>query len=96
MAQSQKFPQKPSPSSSSTDLPTKISREKTQQNSNLAHPQQVPGGSGLNPNGAAPRRREKKEKDKDKEFDIIKRLQQICTDADPTQLYRSLVKIGAG
>ena len=46
--------------------------------------------------GATPRRREKKEKDKDKEADIVKRLQAICTDADPTRLYRNLVKIGAG
>jgi p21-activated kinase 1 len=45
---------------------------------------------------ATPRRREKKEKDKDKEIDIVKRLQQICTDADPTKLYRNLVKIGQG
>ncbi|KAI0695360.1 kinase-like domain-containing protein [Cerioporus squamosus] len=46
--------------------------------------------------GATPRRREKKEKDIAKEADIVKRLQQICTDADPTKLYRNLVKIGAG
>ena len=46
--------------------------------------------------GATPRRREKKEKDAAKEADIVKRLQQICTDADPTKLYRNLVKIGAG
>ncbi|PCH36234.1 Pkinase-domain-containing protein [Wolfiporia cocos MD-104 SS10] len=46
--------------------------------------------------GATPRRREKKEKDKDKEADIVKRLQAICTDADPTKLYRNLIKIGAG
>ncbi len=45
---------------------------------------------------ATPRRREKKEKDVAKEADIVKRLQQICTDADPTKLYRSLIKIGAG
>jgi p21-activated kinase 1 len=44
--------------------------------------------------GATPRRREKK--DKDKEADIVKRLQAICTDADPTRLYRNLVKIGQG
>jgi p21-activated kinase 1 len=43
---------------------------------------------------ATPRRREKK--GGDKEDDIIKRLQQICTDADPTKLYRNLVKIGQG
>lgn len=45
---------------------------------------------------ATPRRREKKEKDKANEADIVKRLQQICTDADPTRLYRNLVKIGQG
>ena len=44
---------------------------------------------------ATPGRREKK-KDKANHADIIKRLQQICTDADPTQLYRNLVKIGQG
>ena len=44
---------------------------------------------------ATPRRREKKG-DKEKEADIVKRLQAICTDADPTKLYRNLVKIGAG
>ncbi|KAH8833026.1 STE/STE20/PAKA protein kinase [Flagelloscypha sp. PMI_526] len=45
---------------------------------------------------ATPRRREKKPIDKDKEEDIVKRLQAICTDADPTKLYRNLVKIGQG
>ncbi|KDQ26689.1 hypothetical protein PLEOSDRAFT_1057192 [Pleurotus ostreatus PC15] len=44
---------------------------------------------------ATPRRREKKV-DKAKEEDIVKRLQMICTDADPTKLYRNLVKIGQG
>jgi p21-activated kinase 1 len=43
---------------------------------------------------ATPRRREKK--DSAKEADIVKRLQAICTDADPTRLYRNLVKIGQG
>jgi p21-activated kinase 1 len=44
---------------------------------------------------ASPRQQEKKGGG-DKEDDIIKRLQQICTDADPTKLYRNLVKIGQG
>jgi p21-activated kinase 1 len=47
-------------------------------------------------NAATPRKREKKDKDKAKDDDVIRRLQQICTDADPTKLYRNLVKIGAG
>ncbi|KAG9103494.1 signal transducing kinase of the PAK [Ceratobasidium sp. 370] len=53
------------------------------------------GGSGVAPPGASatPRRREKKDKG---DQDIVKRLQAICTDADPTRLYRNLVKIGQG
>ncbi|KAK0527281.1 hypothetical protein OC842_004923 [Tilletia horrida] len=43
----------------------------------------------------APRRRETK-KSAIKDSDVIARLQAICTDADPTKLYRNLVKIGQG
>ena len=46
--------------------------------------------------GATPRQREKKKEDKSNDTDEVKRLQQICTDADPTLLYRNLVKIGQG
>ncbi|KAG8974583.1 signal transducing kinase of the PAK [Tulasnella sp. 425] len=42
---------------------------------------------------ATPRRREKPKAD---EGDIVKRLKAICTDADPTRLYRNLIKIGQG
>lgn len=45
--------------------------------------------------GATPRRRETK-KNAMKDSDVVARLQAICTDADPTKLYRNLVKIGAG
>ena len=31
-----------------------------------------------------------------KDEDVVRRLQQICTDADPTKLYRNLVRIGQG
>ncbi|GAA5998608.1 STE20 family serine/threonine-protein kinase [Rhodotorula paludigena] len=48
-----------------------------------------PGGP-----GAHPRRREPKKGNKD--GDIVERLKAICTDADPTKLYRNLVKIGQG
>jgi p21-activated kinase 1 len=41
-------------------------------------------------------RYEKKKEDKANDADMVKRLQQICTDADPTRLYRNLVKIGQG
>ncbi|KAH7335403.1 kinase-like domain-containing protein [Rhizoctonia solani] len=59
-------------------------------------PDKAPGtASGVAPPGssATPRRREKKDKS---DGDIVKRLQAICTDADPTRLYRNLVKIGQG
>jgi p21-activated kinase 1 len=46
--------------------------------------------------GAVPRRREKKKEDKANDADIVKRLQQICSDGDPRRLYRNLVKIGQG
>ncbi|GAA5841947.1 hypothetical protein JCM9279_003166 [Rhodotorula babjevae] len=49
-----------------------------------------PGGPGTHP-----RRREPKNR-AGKEGDIVQRLQAICTDADPTKLYRNLVKIGQG
>lgn len=45
--------------------------------------------------GAVPRRRETK-KSAIKDSDVIAKLQAICTDADPTKLYRSLQKIGQG
>jgi p21-activated kinase 1 len=78
----------PPSNNSSTDLKA---HQKSKQTTHQAHNKP---GTGLNPPGAAPRRREKKDKDDD--FDIVKRLQQICTAADPTRLYRNLVKIGAG
>ncbi|KAI0299259.1 kinase-like domain-containing protein [Russula brevipes] len=46
--------------------------------------------------GTTPRRYEKTKEDKANDADIVKRLQQICTDADPTQLYFRIVKIGQG
>ena len=46
--------------------------------------------------GAAPRRREKKKGNKANDADLMKRLQGICRDADPTRSYRNLVKIGQG
>jgi len=84
---------KPSPGNSSTDLPLK---SQSNSSSTPKAPHQQPVQSLAKVSGVAtPRRREKKV-DRAKEQDIIKRLQQICTDADPTKLYRSLVKIGQG
>ena len=41
-------------------------------------------------------KKEKEERIDDADVDTVKRLQQICTNADPTQLYRNLVKIKRG
>lgn len=97
---------KQSPGSSSSDLPLKQSQPSasspatvTRERSDLRaqdHPLSPAASSLAKVSGVAtPRRREKKV-DKNKEEDIVKRLQKICTDADPTRLYRNLVKIGQG
>ncbi|GAA6017315.1 hypothetical protein JCM11491_000626 [Sporobolomyces phaffii] len=52
-------------------------------------PSIAPGGP-----GNQPRRREPKHKKE--AADVVERLKAICTDADPTKLYRNLVKIGQG
>jgi p21-activated kinase 1 len=46
--------------------------------------------------GATPRRREKKKGNKANDAELMKRLQGICRDGDPTQSYHNLVKIGQG
>ncbi|KIK61742.1 hypothetical protein GYMLUDRAFT_73249 [Collybiopsis luxurians FD-317 M1] len=94
---------KASPGSSSTDLPLKTPQPhrdaprpaegRQQQPAPSPAAQQLAKAAG---GVATPRRREKKPADKEKEEDIVRRLQQICTDADPTRLYRNLVKIGQG
>lgn len=50
---------------------------------------------GKPPPGATPRRRDTK-KSGMKDHEVIEKLKTICTDADPTKLYRDFEKIGAG
>lgn len=45
---------------------------------------------------AISQRREKEKEASSNDAELIGRLRQICTDADPTQLYRNLVKINQG
>lgn len=57
------------------------------------------GSLASKPSHAAPtaKLREKKvDKDAVSSQEVIRRLKAICTDADPTKLYRNLVKIGQG
>ncbi|CAK5267802.1 unnamed protein product [Mycena citricolor] len=85
---------KASPGSSANDLPLRTTAPRA------APAAPSPAAASLAKASAAgaatPRRREKKPADKDKDADVVRRLQAICTDADPTRLYRSLVKIGQG
>ncbi|KAI0272405.1 kinase-like domain-containing protein [Gloeopeniophorella convolvens] len=96
-----------SPSSSATDLAPKASSPPAAASAPVAERRAPQPPTAPQPSAAAsslakaagvatPRRREKKKEDKANEADIVKRLQQICTDADPTRLYRNLVKIGQG
>lgn len=85
-------PAKASPSSSTTDLTKTSSR---QQPAGSA-PQSAASASVSKAAAAGVATPRRKKGDKDKEADIVKRLQAICTPADPTKLYRNLVKIGAG
>ncbi|KAJ7180683.1 STE/STE20/PAKA protein kinase [Mycena filopes] len=87
---------KPSPGSSSSDLPLRAQAPRAAPGPPSAAAASLAKAAGAAPGSATPRRREKKPADKDKDGDIVRRLQQICTDADPTRLYRSLVKIGQG
>ncbi|KAG6890109.1 Serine/threonine-protein kinase smu1 [Termitomyces sp. Mi166 len=102
-SQVQPKPLKSSPGSSQTDLPLRASPQLPQQQlrdgqQRPAPPPPSPAATSLakTPGVATPRRREKKPTDKSKDEDIVRRLRQICTDADPTRLYRNLVKIGQG
>ena len=55
----------------------------------------LPGADDSDVPAAIPRRR-KTDAAVMEDAQVIERLREICTDADPTKLYRSLVKIGQG
>lgn len=42
------------------------------------------------------RRENRRQKDEARDAEILAELQAICTDADPTKLYRNMVRIGQG
>ncbi|KAK2463510.1 hypothetical protein APHAL10511_004261 [Amanita phalloides] len=86
-------PSKPSSASSNPDLPLKHNKD-PRAVSTTGQPTIHAQSSLAKVSGVATPR--KRTKDRTKDEDVIKRLQAICTDADPTKLYRSLVKIGQG
>lgn len=66
----------------------------------VAQPSTVPqllgsAATSLEKKGSATRRQREKEANSN-DAGLIGRLQQVCTDTDPTQLYRNLVKINQG
>jgi p21-activated kinase 1 len=101
-----KAPPRDSPNASTADLPSKsqttttvnppVSERRAPQPPAPSQQQSTVASNLAKAGSATPRRREKKKEDKANDADIVKRLQQICTDADPTRLYRNLVKIGQG
>lgn len=80
----------PPSATSDTQLVKKPSQSaKQQQQPAVADPTAAAAAGGMQ----QARRREPKNR---KDPNIIERLQAICSDADPTKLYRNLVKIGQG
>lgn len=78
-------------------------KKKMTDNMDLGPPVPLPVSAGTAPSAgmttdavpaAVPRRR--KTDNQMEHEEVIARLREICTDADPTKLYRSLVKIGQG
>ena len=56
-----------------------------------------PGGRvGVDGTGATVVRRREPKKLTQKDFEVLAKLQQICSEGDPTKLYRNLQKIGQG
>ena len=88
-------PDLPSKSQSTTAVITSVAESRAPPPPTAPQQQRAGMASLANYAGVTTRRREKKE-DKPDDADIVKRLQQICTDADPTRLYRNLVQSGQG
>ncbi|KAG0312685.1 signal transducing kinase of the PAK, partial [Dissophora globulifera] len=87
----------PSPSSSPSPKvpPPKPKKIPHHQGTTVASPPKA--SSGASNVGPTTKLREKKaDKDAVSSQEVIRRLQAICTDADPTKLYRNLAKIGQG
>ncbi|OAV88773.1 STE/STE20/PAKA protein kinase [Puccinia triticina 1-1 BBBD Race 1] len=80
-------PAPPKPSSSSKLAKSSSVKVSASSSSASSSPHQVPS--------SVPRKREQKSS-KVSDQEIVARLKAICTDADPTKLYRNLVKIGQG
>ncbi|KAH9821953.1 putative serine/threonine protein kinase [Melampsora americana] len=84
----------PTPKSSSSIIPSKLVKAASMKATGSAPLPASTSSNQLPPASAARKREAKAPKVSDQE--IVDRLRAICTDADPTKLYRNLVKIGQG
>ncbi|EGG08298.1 putative serine/threonine protein kinase [Melampsora larici-populina 98AG31] len=86
----------PTPKSSSSIIPSKLAKAASMKATGSAPlPTTTSHQTQPHPPASAARKREAKAP-KVSDQEIIDRLRAICTDADPTKLYRNLVKIGQG
>ncbi|KAG0356164.1 signal transducing kinase of the PAK [Gamsiella multidivaricata] len=86
----------PMPSPPPKVPPPKPKKIPHHQGTTITPPKPSHGGSSTGSGTATKLREKKADKDSVSSQEVIRRLQAICTDADPTKLYRSLVKIGQG
>lgn len=82
--------------------PNKTEKEEEVENEDVSSIYIAPTAAPLDPAldvaAAAPirRRENKRAKDAANDAKLIENLKAICTDADPTKLYRNMVKVGQG
>ncbi|KAM3583704.1 hypothetical protein VKS41_003676 [Umbelopsis sp. WA50703] len=82
--------------------PNNIEKEEDAENEDVSSiyiaPTAAPLDPALDAAAAAPtrRREQKRAKDAANDAKLIENLRAICTDADPTKLYRNMVKVGQG
>ena len=86
----------PSPSTADFALKSRPAVESRTPQPSAATQQQSAAAANLAKTASATPLKFEKKEDKSNDVDIVKRLQQICMNTDPTRLYCNLVKVGQG
>ncbi|GAA5912300.1 uncharacterized protein JCM6883_003315 [Sporobolomyces salmoneus] len=89
-------PHRPAPPKPSTPVLPPSSQQSQQSQQQSQQPQQLTKKPSIAPGGPGEKPRRREPKHRKEAADVVERLKAICTDADPTKLYRNLVKIGQG
>ncbi|GAA5990159.1 hypothetical protein JCM10908_005851 [Rhodotorula pacifica] len=89
-------PHRPAPNKPLVPLPPSATDAAKQQQLVKKPSQSAKQSTGTDAPGAGLQQARRREPKNRKDPNIIERLQAICSDADPTKLYRNLVKIGQG